>query len=91
MAASWFGTPVCMAIQMTQMMSAEPEKKSSVNQSIRADTLRLRVGSAKAARVAKAGKANSRERSPEAVLSVASSATLATQTGSNKWRPAPRP
>jgi hypothetical protein len=37
------------------MISAEPEKNSSVNQSIKAATLRLRVGSANAESVAKAG------------------------------------
>ena len=48
-----------MAIQITQMMKAQPEKKSSVNQSISAATLRRNVGNAKAARVANAGRARS--------------------------------
>src|SRR5690349_1009313 len=49
LAAGLGGTPVCSEIQITQITSAQPLKNSSVNQSIRAETLRSKVGSANAA------------------------------------------
>ena len=86
LAATWLGTPVCMAIQMIQMLIAQPEKKSRVNQSISAATLRFRVGRANAASAASAGSASSSERSAEAVLSVAATATPTNQSGSARCR-----
>ena len=60
LAAGLAGQPVCMAIQTTQITKAQVVKKINVNQSIKAATLRRSVGSAKAAKVANAGKASRR-------------------------------
>ena len=64
-----------MANHTTHTTSAQPEKKSRVNQSIKAVTVRLRVGSAKAANAASAGRPSSSERSLDAVSTVVTSAT----------------
>jgi hypothetical protein len=81
LAAGCFGTPVCIDTQMTQMTIAQPEKNSSVNQSISAETLRSRVGKANAAKVASAGRANSKERSDAGVSSVVPMATARKSRG----------
>ena len=75
-----------MAIQMTQMMNAQPEKNISVNQSISAATLRRNVGRANAASVASAGRASNKDRSAELVVSVAPTATPANHSGSARCR-----
>ena len=66
LAAGLLGTPVIIATQMTQMTTAADVKKSTENQSIKALTLRLSVGSAKAASTARAGNAISSARSEPA-------------------------
>ena len=63
LAAGLAGLPVIMANQMTQITAAQPVKNSKANQSISAETLRLSVGSAKAARQARPGRAASKARS----------------------------
>ncbi len=68
------------------MNSAQPEKKSRVNQSISADTLRRKVGSAKAASVARAGRPSSSERSDDPVNSVLNSTTSTSHSGTATWR-----
>lgn len=80
-AAGCAGTPVCMATHTTQMTNAQPEKNSSVNQSISAPTWRCRVGSAKAASVDKAGSARSKLRSGDPVVNVATMQTETNQAG----------
>ena len=75
-----------MEIQTTQIVSAHPEKKSSVNQSISAAKLRCSVGSANAAKAANAGNASNNDLSAEPVVNVAATATLANHMGSAKWR-----
>jgi hypothetical protein len=86
LAAGRGGTPVCIATHTTQMMSAQPVKNSRVNQSISAATLRLSVGSAKAARVASAGRPSSSARSAVDVSSAAASDTPRNHRGSATWR-----
>ena len=86
LAAGCLGKPVCMATQMTQMMMPPPVKKSSVNQSISAATLRWRVGNANAARVAREGRASIRARSAGLVVSVVKTATAANHSGSARCR-----
>jgi hypothetical protein len=86
LAAGWGGTPVCIDSQTTQMVSAQPLKNSSVNQSIRAATLRLSVGRAKAASVASAGSPSSSARSAVSVSSAATSETSRNHSGSATWR-----
>ncbi|MCB1989211.1 MAG: hypothetical protein KDE69_12910, partial [Burkholderiaceae bacterium] len=63
LAAGFAGTPVCVDVHMTQMAMADTEKKSRVNQSISAATLRRNVGRAKAARAASAGRPSNSARS----------------------------
>ena len=86
LAAGLAGTPVCMAIQMTQMAKVEMLKNSRVNQSINAATARLSVGSAKAASVAMAGRPSSKARSAGAVLMVAPTDTSENHSGNHRWR-----
>ena len=86
LAAGCGGKPVSIATQTTQMTMAQPVKKIRVNQSTRAETLRLSVGSAKAASVARAGSANSRARSPARVNSVAPTVMSANQMGRARCR-----
>jgi len=90
LAAGCAGTPVCMAIQTTQMTSAQPVKKIRVNQSISAPTLRLSVGRAKAASAASAGSASSSERSAALVVNVAALAMATKQTGNQRCSPVKR-
>jgi hypothetical protein len=52
--AGWAGMPVCIENQTTQMINAPALKKSRVNQSMKALTLRWSVGNAKEAKVAMA-------------------------------------
>jgi hypothetical protein len=80
------GNPVCIDIQTTQMIKAQPLKKINVNQSIKAPRLRPSVGSAKAARAANAGSANNNDLSAALVVNVAALATATNQRGSHKWR-----
>ena len=82
LAAGLAGTPVCMANQITQITKAHPLKKTSVNQSIRADTLRRSVGSANAARAAMAGRASSSERSKSGLIALLTTLTSAAHNGS---------
>ena len=63
------------------MVIAHAVKKSRVNQSIREATLRLKVGKAKAASAASAGRLSSRLRSDEEVVKVAATAMLANHSG----------
>ena len=86
MAAGWLGTPVCIAIQTTQIINPHPEKNNKVNQSIREATGRLRVGKAKAANEAMAGKAKSSVLSDEPVVNVATKVTPMNHSGNTKWR-----
>ena len=75
-----------MAIQTTQITTPQPVKNSRVNQSIRAATLRCKVGRANAAKVARAGNASSRARSAGLVVSVAVRVTAANHSGSARCR-----
>ena len=84
LAAGCAGQPVCMAIQTTQMMKAQPEKNSRVNQSMKAATLRRKVGSAKAAKVASGGKASSRVRSADTVSKAVTTASRENHMGKTK-------
>jgi hypothetical protein len=68
------------------MVNPQDEKKSNVNQSINADIWRLSVGSANAAKVARAGKDNKSVRSGEAEVSVVTMVIPAYHTGSIRWR-----
>ena len=83
-AAGCDGQPVCIAIQMTQMMKAQPEKKMRVNQSIKAATLRRRVGKAKAASVASAGSANKRVCSADCVSKAVLTVSAVNHMGKTK-------
>ena len=69
------GTPVCKDTQTPQMINAPPVKKNSVNQSIRAATARLKVGSENAANAAMPGNAKSSVRSGSLVNKLATSVT----------------
>ena len=82
LAAGCAGTPVCIAIQTTHIVNAQPEKNSRVNQSIRAETWRFRVGKAKAASAASAGNASSKVRSDDPVSKVATAHTAKNHAGS---------
>src|SRR3990167_5386389 len=75
-----------MAIQTTQIVNPQPEKNSSVNQSIRAATWRFSVGKANAARVASAGRASSKVRSESAPNGVAMTVTTANHSGQARCR-----
>jgi hypothetical protein len=75
LAAGLAGNPVCMAIQMTQMVRAQKLKNSSVNQSIRAPKLRRKVGKANAAKAAIPGKASKSALSDMPVNQVATTVT----------------
>ena len=75
-----------MAIHTTQIMNPQPEKNSSVNQSIRAATCRLSVGSAKAASAANAGRPSSKVRSDALLSRVAGKVTSMNQTGNIRCR-----
>ena len=68
------------------MMMAQPVKKSKVNQSISEATLRLRVGSAKAASAASGGRLSSKLRSEAVVLKAETTAMLANHKGRATWR-----
>ena len=85
LSAVFAGQPVCMANQTTQMTKAQAEKNSSVNQSTKADRLRRSVGKAKAAKVAKAGRANNRARSRCPAMVAAINITAMTMRGCNTW------
>jgi hypothetical protein len=74
-----------MANHTTQMMNAHPEKKIRVNQSIKADTLRRKVGSAKAPNVANGGKAKSMVLSAVGVNKEVVSASEANHSGNTTW------
>ena len=67
------------------MINAPALKKSKVNQSMKALTLRFSVGKAKAARVANAGTANNKERSPNPDKQVVEMTTVTNHKGKNKW------
>ena len=86
LAAGWLGTPVCMAIQITQIAMAQLVKNSSVNQSISEATLRLSVGKANAASAASGGRLRSRLRSDAVVVRVTKMATPANHSGNATWR-----
>ena len=86
LAAGCRGNPVCMATQMIQIMSPQPVKNSSVNQSIKEATLRCKVGNANAAKVASGGKASNRARSAGRVVKAATTATPANHSGSARCR-----
>jgi hypothetical protein len=73
-----------MANQTTQMMKAQPEKKSSVNQSMKAAMLRRKVGSANAANVANAGNDNSKVRSADKVSKPVTTDNEANHMGNTK-------
>jgi hypothetical protein len=73
-----------MANHTTQMMKAQPEKKSSVNQSMNAATLRRSVGNANAASVANAGKDNSKVRSADKVSKPVTTDNEANHMGNTK-------
>ena len=73
-----------MATQTTQMVSAQTLKNSKVNQSISAPKLRLRVGSAKAAKAAMAGSEVSSARSDRPVNQVAPTVTNTNHSGKPK-------
>jgi hypothetical protein len=60
-----------MANHTTQMITPQPVKNNKVNQSIKAVTLRCKVGKAKAAMAANAGKASNKVRSEAAVMALA--------------------
>jgi hypothetical protein len=83
--AGWAGKPVCMEIQTVQIISAPKLKNNKVNQSMNALMLRFKVGSAKAANVAKAGNAKSNARSLMPDSQVLKMATLKNQSGNDKW------
>jgi hypothetical protein len=83
--AGWAGKPVCIEIQTVQMIRAPTLKNNKVNQSMNALMLRFKVGNAKAANVAKAGKAKSSARSLTPDSHVLTMATLANQSGNDKW------
>ena len=83
--AGWAGKPVCMEIQTVQIISAPKLKNNKVNQSMNALMLRFKVGKAKAANVAKAGKAKSSARSLTPDSHVLTMATLKNQSGNDKW------
>ena len=84
LAAGFAGNPVCMAIQTTQMVSAQKLKNKSVNQSISAARLRLKVGKAKAAKAAIPGKANKRLLSDMPVSQAAATVTVMNHKGKAK-------
>ena len=75
-----------MAIQITQIARAEAVKNSSVNQSIKAPTLRRSVGRAKAASAARAGRPSSNARSAGWVVMVAPMDTRVNQRGTSRCR-----
>jgi hypothetical protein len=83
--AGWAGKPVCKDSQTVQIIRAPKLKKSSVNQSMNALMLRLKVGKAKAANVANAGKAKSSARSLIPENQVLAMATPKNQSGNDKW------
>jgi hypothetical protein len=73
-----------MASHTTQMMKAHPEKKSSVNQSMKAAMLRRKVGNANAANVAKAGNDKSSVRSADKVSKPVTTDNEANHMGNTK-------
>jgi hypothetical protein len=73
-----------MANHTTQMMKAQPEKNSSVNQSMNAAMLRRKVGRANAANVANAGNDNSKVRSADKVSKPVTTDNDANQMGNTK-------
>jgi hypothetical protein len=73
-----------MAIQITQMVSAQKLKNKSVNQSMNALKLRLRVGNAKAAKAAMPGKASKSAVSDMPVSQVAAVVTVMNHNGNAK-------
>jgi hypothetical protein len=73
-----------MDSQTTQMVKAQRLKKTKVNQSTSALTLRSKVGNANAASVAKAGKANSNALSLRPVPMVLHKVTAKNQSGRAK-------
>jgi hypothetical protein len=85
LAAGWAGKPVCMATQITQIVSAHTLKNNRVNQSIKAPKLRRRVGSAKAANAEMPGKAKSKVRSDMPVSQVPPKVTSTNHKGKAKW------
>ena len=78
------GKPVCIESQTVQMISAPKLKKSKVNQSMKALTLRFKVGNANAASVANAGKLMSSARSLKPDIHVVAMATHMNQSGKDK-------
>jgi hypothetical protein len=73
-----------MAIQTTQMVNAQKLKNKSVNQSISAPKLRLKVGKAKAAKAAIPGNASKRALSDMPVNQVAATVTTMNHKGKAK-------
>jgi hypothetical protein len=73
-----------MANHTTQMMKAQPEKNSSVNQSMKAAILRRKVGNANAASVANAGNDNSSVRSADKVSKPVTTDNDANHMGNTK-------
>ena len=68
------------------MMKAQPVKKISVNQSIKAEKLRLKVGSAKAAKVAMGGNTNISVWSSVRVINATHRASAINHRGRTKCR-----
>ena len=73
-----------MAIQITQITNPQQVKNRSVNQSMRADTLRCRVGNAIAAKQAHAGSDNNSALSLAPVKTVALTVTPVNTKGKSK-------
>ena len=86
MRAGLAGHPVCIAIQMVQMMNMLAEKNSKVNQSMRDAMLLRSVGSANAASVAKAGRVINRVLSGDFVENAIAMPSNEHHRGKIKWR-----
>src|SRR6187402_3757822 len=86
LAAVRAGEPVTIAAYTTQMARAALLKKKTENQSIAALVPRCRVGSAKAARTAKAGRPSIRARSKPPPATQASIDSAASDSGRLMWR-----
>ncbi len=84
LAAGCAGQPVCIAIQTTHTIKAQPEKKSSVNQSINAATLRRNVGRANTAKLANAGNDSSKVCSDDRVSNAVPTVSAVNHMGSTK-------
>jgi hypothetical protein len=84
--AGWAGHPVCIESHTTQITMAHVLKKSKVNQSIKALTLRCRVGNANAANAAMAGNDRSKARSLKPDSQVVMMATTVNPMGKDKCK-----